>query len=263
MFKLIKDGDTPNEFFFEYKHSDEPFGIGTLRKEQLLYGPFTKDLIIERHIPCWFDVGLNNDTPMNEIWNIDDRILYYIKLVYLTHEYLKNNKQFNNLICAYYNKIGNHWEVHPGVGRKLVYLLFGPPTIKCFILNNSNEHINYDIIFNSAEELANYIGKFHHVGVSPQMGSLIPDITYNDLNPLLDELELYQRKIQQFWQTHTLNHKVTLDIPINHNIDAEKSVNITVKNNNKYLLAKAIILAPIIFNNYQDDDIIITIQDNH
>jgi len=265
--RLLADGNTSNDFFFKYKFSDEPFGIGTLNKEQLSHGRFKKSMVITRNIPGWFDVGVYESSHIKDVWS-DDRQLFYPKLVYLADEYLKNNKQFNNLMCVWYDKRNQYWEVHPGLGRKLVFLLFGPPEIKCFVLNNSDgkEHIDYDVIFNSNEELLEYTKKNIYIGIVPDMGSLIPDIQFegDGFYNILDTIEPYKQKLQHFWQTHSLTHNMRLDVPINHNVDAKKSINITVKNNDPNSLAKAMILAPILnSDHYEDDEISIIIKEEN
>lgn len=255
---LLQNGIPLNDLFFEHKKPHEKFGIATFNKKVLSVNYPDIFTIIDEFIPTWFRVGLNETRDLHQTgW--EEYRSFYTKLVLLSDAYLKNNKTFEDLMCVNYNTEYNNWEVHPGQGRKVAYLLFGDDNIDCITFDlTGQQDIKFKEFFNTNKELQDYClshyNKEAFIPIHPRNGTYIPQLYFDGTKYNFD-LEILFRKLQQFWNTHSLKHNIPLfQEKLKHNISNNNTVDIEINNTDDFeSLCRAMVLAPKLTSNYQDE----------
>lgn len=145
----------PEAYLCDVVHLDGESGKSILiasqkhwkEKEKIWYGDIPREKtylgeIEEVYRNCkMFFLGKHHkkDIPDDYIWDYEFQgyLEHFPKIVWLTNEYIKSDKNFKNAICSHWNPRGGVINIHPGGCRQLVLHLFGKEGIPAFFFNTS------------------------------------------------------------------------------------------------------------------------------
>lgn len=255
IFKPLACQDKHDILFFKHKHPYEDLGLAYIDKTDINFqqdtllmdvknffckGVFTENLdgIVKENIHA--------QIPNDKINNYRKNIEAYVKLAWLTHEYLNSGCNFVNPVGAIFDPIQKKWEIHPGGSRQLVYKMFGKRN-KIFSLafNTGGKKIDFIKKFHNRDELRQYFSDRHiYFVVCAEWGTLIPHVHFDQ--PLLtNNIIIQTKKILNFWK----NTNVTGDVPewvhCLNSKDKPNKLHIEVKDSsNNIELIKGLILVP-------------------
>lgn len=196
------------ELFFKYKHRNENLGIAYLKPEELHFdGLFFYD-----SIRTYLNEGINlpykdlyKYYKENDIFNYQMKGEMFTKLHWLLSDYIDKGS-FDNPVGALWNPDLQKFNIHPGGTRQIILENFNTyEKIKTLCFTTNGKEVDFDIIFNSLDELQNYFpDRSITMGLSAAKGSLIPHVHFNE-NKNVGTVEKYHLKLKKFFDTHTLH----------------------------------------------------------
>ena len=267
------------DLWFQLKNKESKFYLGEIPIDLSLNPP----LFIDRYLGY-----LNNPSPPTlskyiedgggpslESHKYQDEAEFYPKVVWLAHDYLNNNYQFENPIGAIYNPRYKKFDIHPGVIRNHILKVFPPPskTVKSTIFNlDSTLPPEVKIIkeFESAEEVISYFSPTRvRTLFTADRGCLVPHMHFNQ--PLQGEfmsgMNYYIGKFSEYVSEYLKYFYFEFEkIPLNYSpntskfpvkIISKKGLNNLDNWSKTIFYVKAVTLAPLV-DNYEDEDMIIS-----
>lgn len=194
-----------SDLFFKFKHKNENLGLVDFKKNDLQLwrldndsklGFFQKGLFLEFD---WSRKGSWLSDP-NEYRQYQINIENYTKLVWLTHDYIINQR-FKNPVCVHYNPYIEKWIVHPGGSRKKILHYFGDESIEVLAFNNCEQELSFKKVFNSLDEIKNHFKKDDvRLVCVPDYGSLIPHVHFDQIT-IDKNIENYFLYLKEFFRT--------------------------------------------------------------
>lgn len=210
IYRSLTYPSTHAKLFWKYKFDNENLGLAKLDKSKTFFDELdsvkgqisqflSRGLHLDFPTDC-FDTGNVKNYQKDYQWPIER----YCKLVWLTHDYIKN-KQLENPVGAHWDTLINKWIIHPGGSRQHIIQLFYKDTFEALAFNTGGKEIKFDKIFLSEEKLNNYYNttQLHMVVVADQ-GSLIPHVHFNTNQYIINSVEYYHMHLKKFFNTYKL-----------------------------------------------------------
>lgn len=172
-----------------------------------------------------------------------DEIYQWIKLVYLTDEFIKGGLKFRSPLNAFYNPYTNQGVIHPGGQRsKIIDLFCKEKSTPCFWFdtNGVTKHDNYEGLYDELTMIPNDdIDRFFNespdfgYGLTPHYGTFVPQIAEEMGNSWDKAVEDWYPNFES--NMKNLKLKIIGDIPISKGwfkdylVEHDKEYNVLVQ----------------------------------
>ena len=250
-----------NDEFFNIISSDRKIGIALLKKETL--GFWERATNYDQYIQNYFKYGIFESAGIvKEGWSTpgyeryQDVIENYVKVVWLTKEYIENNFEFKFPLGAHWNPKKDIWNIHPGGCRNVVAYYFAKERIPCITYNNNGSTPKYRKVFNSVQDIKDYTkAEKVMISVTKKYDEYIPHV-HMDANKIADNVIKTHSQIKKFFVHNEIETNIDLKYwGYNKKKICRKpkgKVKVIVRNpKNKFQVIRALLLLPM-HNSFND-----------